>query len=74
MAKWSDKYYVTFDIPDMEYCRIGLHVHAGSMSEALDNAFEVILPMLSKEAGERIIITRIERMDTEEVGLMSNVN
>ncbi len=74
MAKWSDKYYVTFDIPYLEYCHIGLHVHAGSMSEALDNSFEMILPMLSKEAGERIIITRIEHMDEEEAEIADKFN
>lgn len=70
-TKWTNTYYATVDIPTFAYCHIGIHVQADSMSEAVDMVSETMEGVLVPEVYEQHVITRIERLDSEELAVMA---
>ncbi len=74
MAKWTNTYYATVDIPAFAYCHIGIHVQAGSMGEAVDRVSQTMEDLLVEPMYVKHIITRIERLDEDEAAIADKIN
>ncbi len=74
MTKWSNTFYAKIDIPVFAGCHIGVHVQADSMGEAVEAVSRTMEDMLTPEMYVKHVITRIERLDWEDVELLDSAS